>query len=119
MGIDFYTMGQRIRKLRQQKNLTQEQLAELLDFSGRGYVSRVENGTAVMGLQTLASLAEGLGKPVSYLIDGAMTAQATYLYPELAEAVRPLSQQHRKAVVRLAESLAEAEQQNTRERDDC
>lgn len=111
MGIDFYTMGQRIRKLRQQKNLTQEQLAELLDFSGRGYVSRVENGTAVMGLQTLAILAEGLGKPVSYLIDGAMTGQTTYLYPELAEAVQPLSQQHRKAVVRLAESLSEAERE--------
>ncbi len=109
MGIDYYAMGQRIRKLRLERNLTQDQLAELLDFSGRGYISRIENGTSVFGLETLACVAEAFEKPLAYLTDGILTSLSDYLYPELESAVRELSPHHRRAVVLLAQNLVESQ----------
>ena len=62
-------IGILLRKAREEKNLTQEQLAELVDKK-RTYISRVENNGSNLTLKTLYDIVEkGLGGKVNISID--------------------------------------------------
>jgi Helix-turn-helix. len=57
--IDYYNIGKKIRILRQEKSLTQLQLAELADMS-TNYLSHIENGLSKLSLQSLIQLINAL-----------------------------------------------------------
>ena len=59
-------IGQRIRQLRQQKNLSQGDIEETTGLL-RCYVSRVENGHTVPSLETLERFAAALNVPLYQL----------------------------------------------------
>jgi len=62
-------IGILLRKAREERNLTQEQLAELVDKK-RTYISRVENNGSNLTLKTLYDIVEkGLGGKVNISID--------------------------------------------------
>jgi len=62
-------IGLLLRKAREEKNLTQEQLAELVDKK-RTYISRVENNGSNLTLKTLFDIVEkGLGGKVKISIE--------------------------------------------------
>lgn len=52
--------GQNIAKYRQSKSLSQEKLAELVDWS-REYITRVERGQKNISLKNLFAIADALG----------------------------------------------------------
>ena len=60
------TFGSHVRRLRKQKKLTQEKLAENSALSER-YISEIERGIANPRLTALKELAEGLGISVADL----------------------------------------------------
>jgi transcriptional regulator with XRE-family HTH domain len=60
--------GQRLRQLRKDRKLTQEQLAELTSLS-KDQISFLERGKSGTTLDTLAILAEALNIPVKDLFD--------------------------------------------------
>lgn len=62
------TFGKRIRQLRTELGITQEQLAELTGYSGRSTISRIEGDTASVPMQKLPLLAEALHTTTEYLI---------------------------------------------------
>ena len=57
MAIDYNIMGERIKKARLEKQLTQENIAEKLDVSVP-YLSRVECGDASINLKRLNQICE-------------------------------------------------------------
>ncbi|MGY6560417.1 MAG: helix-turn-helix domain-containing protein [Nitritalea sp.] len=60
-GFESFKIGLLLKKARENKNLTQEQLAELVDKK-RAYISRVENNGSNLTLKTLFEIVEkGLG----------------------------------------------------------
>ena len=61
-------LGEKIRLARQQAGLSQRQLCGA-DIT-RNMLSLIENGSAKPSMKTLTLLAERLGKPVSYFLDG-------------------------------------------------
>ena len=62
-------IGLLLRKAREEKNLTQAQLADLVDKK-RTYISRVENNGSNLTLKTLYDIVEkGLGGKVNISID--------------------------------------------------
>lgn len=62
-------IGLLLRKAREDKNLTQEQLADMVDKK-RTYISRVENNGSNLTLKTLYDIVEkGLGGKVNISID--------------------------------------------------
>ena len=62
-------IGILLRKAREEKNLTQEQLAELVDKK-RTFISRVENNGTNLTLKTLYDIVEkGLGGTVNISIE--------------------------------------------------
>ena len=66
---ETFTIGLLLREAREQKQLTQEQLGELVDKK-RTYISRVENDGSNMTLKTLYDIVEkGLGGKVKISIE--------------------------------------------------
>jgi len=66
---DTFTIGLLLREAREKKQLTQEQLGQLVDKK-RTYISRVENDGSNMTLKTLYDIVEkGLGGKVKISID--------------------------------------------------
>ena len=61
--------GQRIRELRQAKDLSQEDLAELCDLD-RTYISSLERGKRNVSLRNIAALAASLEVSLAQLFEG-------------------------------------------------
>ena len=55
MALDFNIIGQRLKKARLDKNLTQEMLAEKLDVSV-AFLSRIERGNSHINLKRLSEI---------------------------------------------------------------
>lgn len=66
-------LGEKIRRARLEKNLTQEQLAGSL-FS-KAYISEIERGNRVPRLLTLMTLARKLKLPVAHFLDDGALAE--------------------------------------------
>lgn len=67
--FESFKIGLLLRKAREEKNLTQDQLAELID-NKRTYISRVENNGSNLTLKTLYDIVEkGLGGKVKISIE--------------------------------------------------
>ena len=68
LGFESFKIGLLLKKAREGKHLTQEQLALLID-NKRTYISRVENNGENMTLKTLFEIVEkGLGGKVNISI---------------------------------------------------
>lgn len=67
--FESFKIGLLLRKAREERDLTQEQLAELVDKK-RTYISRVENNGSNLTLKTLYDIVEkGLGGKVKISIE--------------------------------------------------
>ena len=66
--FESFKIGLLLKKAREEKHLTQEQLADLVDKK-RSYISRIENDGSNMTLKTLFDIVEkGLGGKVNISI---------------------------------------------------
>lgn len=67
--FESFKIGMLLRNAREEKNLTQEQLGELINKK-RAYISRVENNGSNITLKTLFDIVErGLGGKVNISIE--------------------------------------------------
>ena len=66
-SIDYYAIGQRIRKYRKLKGLSQEALAELSDIS-TAHMSHIETASTKLSLPVLLSISKALKVPPEVLI---------------------------------------------------
>ena len=57
--MDYYAIGQRIRKIRKAHNLSQENLSEMIGISVT-HMSHIETGNTKLSLQVLVDLASAL-----------------------------------------------------------
>lgn len=71
-------LGQRVRKIRKEKKLTQEILSELLDLSPRQLI-RIENGTNFPSAETLSKISLVLGVELKSLFDFESNEDVMYL----------------------------------------
>ena len=62
------TLGQNIKKFRKKKNLSQNKLAEILDFS-REHLACIETGKEFISLRKLFLLADILEVPIRELVN--------------------------------------------------
>lgn len=67
-------MGQRLRKRRLEKNLTQENMAELLDISVKHY-SEIERGITGISVERLIELSNLLDLNIDYLLKGTNSSE--------------------------------------------
>ena len=72
MHIDHAKIGMRIRFLRMQKGVSQEDLAELAEVS-RVYISNIERGEKGASLDAVISIAAALNVSVGDILEGIQT----------------------------------------------
>lgn len=63
--VDYARIGQRIRSLRQSKNMTQAELSALVDCSNN-YLSHIETAQCKVSLSMLLKLSYALGESIEY-----------------------------------------------------
>lgn len=71
MDFDEKTLGSRIKQAREQKGLSQVDLAKALGIGQRG-ISQLENGNRKLAVSELPIIAEALGVHFLYFIEGSM-----------------------------------------------
>ena len=67
--IDYKEIGKRIRTVRKERGLTQEEASELCDITP-SYYGNIERGDKKMSLETLARISKGLCVSTDQLIFG-------------------------------------------------
>lgn len=85
-GSVSYTVGQNIAKLRTQRGMTQQQLADAVQID-RAEISRYENGSRMMGIALMPPLAQALGVPPGQLfekIDSDSSSRNTHIDEKMA-----------------------------------
>ena len=69
MALNYKIIGQRIRELRMQKQISQAGLAEMINMSAT-YISRIEMAKKHASLESLARIGDALGVTVDHLLNG-------------------------------------------------
>ena len=62
-------LGERIRQLRRERHLSQEQLADAADLV-QHYISQVEQGERNLSVTALRAIANGMGLTLAQMLDG-------------------------------------------------
>ncbi len=65
--FDYTALGERIRKARKQRHLTQEQLAEECNLS-TAHIGHIERGTRALSIESLITISEVLNVSTDYLL---------------------------------------------------
>ncbi|MBQ7096829.1 MAG: helix-turn-helix transcriptional regulator [Clostridia bacterium] len=65
--FDYKALGERIRKARKEKHLTQEHLAELCDLS-TAHIGHIERGTRTLSIESLITISSVLNVSIDYLL---------------------------------------------------
>lgn len=81
MALDYKIIGSRIQTRRKRMGVTQEIMAEALDFSV-GFISQVERGVTKLSLDSLYEISQYLGCQVSDIIDDADCHNKAYFQTE-------------------------------------
>ena len=90
MELDYKTIGHRIQSRRRMKGVTQEKIAEDLDFSV-GFISQAERGVTKLSLDSLYSITQYLDCRVADIIDDAEEEILPYYFDEFETMYRKLS----------------------------
>lgn len=105
MAIDYSIIGQRIKKARKDKNMTQEQLAEKIDVS-IAFLSRIERGSSQINLKRLSQICEILEITEGEVLNGVSNNSAKYLDNEFASLLKNCSSDKQKLIYDIAKVVA-------------
>ena len=106
MNIDYKLVGERIKRARKSKGITQENMAERLNVS-IGYVSQVERGVTKISLDLLAAISTILGCDVAALISESAINSTEYLESEIVTELCKLDQKKKKFIYNLIKLINE------------
>ena len=81
-SLNYYEIGQRIRKYRKAYNLSQEQLAEMVGISST-HLSHIETENTKLSLTVLADLAEVLSVQTDELLYDLQTGNKSFATEEI------------------------------------
>ena len=100
--MDYYKIGQQIRKYRKAHGLSQEQLAELVGISVP-HMSHIETGNTKLSLPVFVSLANALGVQTDDLLCQTPSGR-TIACQEMAELVERCSTQQLRIITDIAKA---------------
>jgi transcriptional regulator with XRE-family HTH domain len=100
-------LGARIKELRKQKGLTQEQLAERVDLAAR-YISLIEVGRSSPSLETIDSIAATLGVELKELFDFVHLDPLAVAPDQMVKKLATVDERDRQILSRLMEWMGKA-----------
>ena len=108
MALDYNIIGERLKKARTDKQMTQEKLAERLDVS-IAFLSRIERGNSHVNLKRLSQICEILGVSEGYILNGASSNSSNYLTSEFNDILSSVSPEKQKLIYKIAKVISEEE----------
>lgn len=109
MALDYNIIGERLKKARIDKNMTQEKLAEQIDVSV-AFLSRVERGTSHINLKRLTQICEILGVSEGSILNGVSSSNSdNYLASEFNNILNSVSSDKQKLIYKIAKVISEEE----------
>ena len=97
------TIGARLREARNQRKLTQEQLAEMLEI-GTTYISDIERGAKFPSLSLFIKIVDALGVSSDYILRGEIEAGKNCVYDEITKKLDGLTPKQRLGVADLIDA---------------
>lgn len=113
MALDYKLIGERLKKARIKKGITQEELAEDMDIS-IAYISRIENGKTHVSLTRLNELCLILDTTEGYILNGVSDNSNLYLTNELNSILKDCSSKDKELIYQIA-SIISDKQKNRKE----
>lgn len=108
MALNYNIIGERLKKARIDKNMTQEKLAEQIDVSV-AFLSRVERGTSHINLKRLTQICEILGVSEGSILNGVSSNSDNYLASEFNNILNSVSSDKQKLIYKIAKVISEEE----------
>lgn len=106
MELDYQAIGVRIRRLRKERGLTQQTLAEISNQEPSN-ISHIERGATKLSLPTLVSVANALGVTVDELLCDSLPASRTVFQSEVDHILSDCSHLERKIITETIRTLKE------------
>lgn len=111
--------GQKLRKLREKKGLTQQQLAEKLSYVTNSYISDVENGRFVPSRKKLKKIAKALRIPFKKLDNLLLESKLEHMgikQPELISLFRDIPNLPKKDKKAIIDAYLEIKKRKTKKK---
>ena len=105
--MDYYDIGQRIRTLRREKKLSQEQLAEKVWISTT-HMSHIENGSTKLSLPVLIELSQILEVSTDSIIFGDCGRDAELPGRQIAELLESSSTKQQRIISEVVSAVKTA-----------
>ena len=109
--IDYARLGIKIKKLRQDKHLTQDNLARVIELwteligCNTSHISNIENNYTKLSLNALLAIANALHTSVDYLLSNQYENPSLALDNEIARAVTTLDLENKERLLRIIKVL--------------
>ena len=102
---DYTVIGRRIKNIRLEQNLKQEELADKIDVSV-AFMSRVERGRSQVNLKRLTQIAEVLNVSPGYLLTGSNTTSKDYLKEDFRQLLEKCTPEQQKLIYQISELVS-------------
>lgn len=107
MEIDYIAIGKRVRKLRQQRGLSQEQLSERSGLTPP-HVSHVETGNTKISLPSLVNIANALDATMDDLLADSISHTTHVTMKEMNDLLSDCSDSECRALLHIMTASKEA-----------
>ena len=101
--MDYYKIGQKIRKIRKAHGLSQEKLAEKAGVSTT-HMSHIETGNTKLSLSVFVDIANALEVRTDDLLDNPATATTSTSLDEIAAVLERCSAQEAKVITEVVKA---------------
>lgn len=106
MELDYQAIGVRIRRLRKERGLTQQTLAEMAGQEPSN-ISHIERGATKLSLPTLVGVANALGVTVDQILCDSLPASRSVFETEAAHLLSDCSHTELKIITETIRTLKE------------
>lgn len=112
--LDYCSIGQRVKRFRDEKGITQEALAETVDIS-LSHISRIENGHTKPSLDVLVQIANALCVSVDALLYDNLTQARGVFQEELNSLLKECSAKEIKMLAEIGRAAVNAARRTYKE----
>lgn len=115
MKTEYVLIGERIKFWRQQRSLTQERLAEIVELTP-GFITLIETGKKRASLETLLYVCRALNITLNDLIVGNQITQITDSNTEFSELTTELNESEKRLVFEITKKVCKTIHRNRKEK---
>lgn len=102
--INFEKIGQKLKKIRISKGLTQEYIANMVDVN-TSHISNIENNRVKVSLSTLLQICNALGVTVDYVRSDEYTEASSALDHEILSELQGCSDRTKEQILQIIRVL--------------